>query len=134
MPAVPLRVVCAILRDEQGRVLAAQRPPGKAQAGKWEFPGGKIEPGESPEAALIRELTEELDIVPDVGGAWPPVRHEAPAFLLELLPFEASARGRSPSANEHAELRWISPASPEWLLLDWAEADLPIVHRLAAES
>ena len=57
-----LTVVAVALVDADGRVLLAQRPPGKAMAGLWEFPGGKIHPGESPEAALIRELKEEIDI------------------------------------------------------------------------
>jgi 8-oxo-dGTP diphosphatase len=57
-----LTVVAVALIDADGRVLLAQRPPGKAMAGLWEFPGGKIHPGESPEAALIRELKEEVDI------------------------------------------------------------------------
>jgi 8-oxo-dGTP diphosphatase len=57
-----LLVVAAALVDTDGRVLLAKRPPGKPLAGLWEFPGGKIEPGETPEAALVRELKEELDI------------------------------------------------------------------------
>lgn len=64
-----LIVVAAALIDADGRVLLSQRPEGKAQAGLWEFPGGKIEPGESPETALIRELKEELDI--DVAAPFP---------------------------------------------------------------
>jgi 8-oxo-dGTP diphosphatase len=60
-PPILLVVACALV-DPDGRILLAKRPPGKPLAGLWEFPGGKIEPGETPEAALIRELKEELDI------------------------------------------------------------------------
>ena len=62
-----LHVVAAVIRDDRGRVLLAQRPPGKSHAGYWEFPGGKVESGESPEAALARELHEELGIHARIG-------------------------------------------------------------------
>ena len=63
LPALPMLLVVAVaLVDTDGRVLIAQRPPGKSLAGLWEFPGGKVDPGETPEAALIRELREELAI------------------------------------------------------------------------
>ena len=66
-PARILLVVAAALVDDDGRVLVAQRPPGKAMAGLWEFPGGKLREGETPEAALVRELAEELGI--DISAA-----------------------------------------------------------------
>ena len=69
MDAIPaLRVVCALIEDEAGRLLLAQRPPGKHLAGLWEFPGGKIETGESPQEALIREIAEELGCVATPGA------------------------------------------------------------------
>ncbi|NEL27492.1 MAG: NUDIX domain-containing protein, partial [Xanthomonas perforans] len=65
LPAPLLFVTAAALVDPDGRVLVQQRPPGTSMAGLWEFPGGKVEPGETPEAALVRELDEELGIVVD---------------------------------------------------------------------
>ena len=75
-PSRPLiQVACGVLVDVAGKVLIAQRPEGKIAAGKWEFPGGKIEPGESPEAALARELNEELGIEATIGSRVTHIRH-----------------------------------------------------------
>jgi ADP-ribose pyrophosphatase YjhB (NUDIX family) len=70
-----MRVVCGIIQDEKGRLLIARRPEGKALAGYWEFPGGKIEQGETPESALRRELREELLIETEILQTLPPVEH-----------------------------------------------------------
>lgn len=126
--AEPLRVVCAVL-ERGDRVLAARRPEGKALAGLWEFPGGKIEPGETPPEALVRELREELGIEAVVGAALTPVRHAHPGGLLELHPFRCRTGGE-PAAAEHAELRWCLPEELE--ALAWAPADIPIVRELLA--
>ncbi len=122
-------VVCALIRDDQGRVLAGQRPPGKALAGKWEFPGGKIEPGESPEAALQREIREELGCEIEIGVALPVVHHEYTGGLIELRPFLARVVAGTPSAREHAALAWV--AIGEAAGIDWAEADRPVLAALA---
>ena len=71
-------VVAVALTDRTGRVLVAQRPPGKEHAGLWEFPGGKVEPGESPEAALVRELREELGVTVDPSALEPLTFSSAP--------------------------------------------------------
>lgn len=125
-----LHVVCAILRNRDGRILAAQRPTGKALAGKWEFPGGKVEPGELPEAALQRELREELGIETDIGRALSIVSHLSQEADIQLCPYEVSHRSGVIESREHAELRWLDPCGEAWLGLDWAEADLPIVQEL----
>jgi len=116
-------VVAAAVRDRAGRVLAARRlaPPG------WEFPGGKVEPGETERQALIRELREELGVEVEVGeriGSDVPM---AGGFVLRvwvaLLP-----RGQQPARREHAELRWLAPG--ELHTVDWLPADRSVVAAL----
>lgn len=121
-------VVCAVIRDGDGRVLAARRPPGKAQAGRWEFPGGKIEPSESAGDALVREIREELGCTLAVGPALTPVDHPYPGGLIRLRPFLAEIIAGHPVAHEHSEWRWVGPA--EAARLDWAPADLPILAEI----
>jgi 8-oxo-dGTP diphosphatase len=96
-------------------------------AGRWEFPGGKIEPGETPKAALARELSEELGLEARVGEALTPVVLRTARGELELLPYRIVAGGE-PVAREHAELRWCTGA--ELAALDWAPADVPVVTEL----
>jgi 8-oxo-dGTP diphosphatase len=107
-----LHVVAGILRDAQGRVLLARRPEGKADAGLWEFPGGKVEPGEAPLDALRRELHEELGL--HVVDGEPLIRvpvsaagHGAPV-RLRLDTWQVSAFEGEPVAHEHAALAWVS--------------------------
>ncbi len=104
-------VAAAALIDPDGRVLIAQRPEGKSMAGLWEFPGGKIEPDETPEAALIRELREELGI-----GTWESclaplsfASHAYEDFHL-LMPLFACRKWQgTPHPREHSALRWVRP-------------------------
>jgi 8-oxo-dGTP diphosphatase len=101
-------VAAVALIDPDGRVLIAQRPAGKAMAGLWEFPGGKLEPGETPEAALIRELAEELGIDTWASCLAPLsfASHSYPDFHL-LMPLFACRRWEGvPRPREHAALRW----------------------------
>lgn len=125
-PASPLRVVCALIEHE-GRVLMAQRPAHKHLGGKWEFPGGKIEPGETPEAALHRELREELGVTVTVIRPLVSHTHAYPAVTVELIPFvvRLAADSAAPHTREHAALRWVP--SPELPSLDLPEADFPII-------
>lgn len=130
-PFVP--VACAALADPDGRLLAVQRAAGRTLAGFWEFPGGKIEPGESPESALRRELVEELDLdLSGLGEFAPlsPVTHAYDFATIRLIPFLIRCRAR-PSLRllEHADHRWI--AIGEAGALDWAPADLPVLAQLA---
>jgi 8-oxo-dGTP diphosphatase len=129
-----VQVVCALIEDDAGRLLVAQRPPGKHLAGLWEFPGGKIEPGETPEEALVREVTEELGCSARPGAALTPVVHVYEKFTVRLIPFltrldEASAR---PEAREHAALRWVTRA--EIGVLPMPAADAPIVAEWVARG
>jgi 8-oxo-dGTP diphosphatase len=128
-PGPRLEVVAAVLcRD--GRLLAARRPPGKARAGCFELPGGKIEPGESPEQALRRELREELDLEVQVGELFRSVDHDYPDLQLRLHAYHCSVEGAGePEPREHVELRWLAP--DELLDVPWSGADRRLVEALA---
>jgi 8-oxo-dGTP diphosphatase len=127
-------VVAAALVDPDGRVLIARRPPGKAMAGLWEFPGGKLEDGETPEGALIRELNEELAIRVKEPCLAPFTfaSHSYPDFHL-LMPLYVCRRwDGTVSAREHKALKWIRPRD---LIADPAAfpmpaADLPLLPML----
>ena len=128
---VPLLLVAACaLVDADGRVLVAQRPPGKSMAGLWEFPGGKVAEGETPEAALIRELREELGIDTEASCLAPLTfaSHAYPTFHL-LMPLYVCRvwRGR-PEAREGQTLRWVLPAGLREL--EMPPADLPLIAPL----
>lgn len=120
-------VVAVALIDTDGRVLIARRPEGKQLAGLWEFPGGKVEPGERPEAALIRELREELGIEVSESCLAPFVftSHAYESFHL-LMPLYLCRRWSGVvQAREHSALKWVRPAQ----LADYPmpPADEPLV-------
>lgn len=122
MPEV--RVVAAAVIHE-GRLLAAQRGPGQSQAGRWELPGGKVEPGETDAEALVRELMEELGIEVVAG----PNLAESPFTVgdrrLRLVALSAAWIGGDLRPVEHAALAWVR--AHEVLGLDWCPADLPLL-------
>ncbi|MGH6615919.1 (deoxy)nucleoside triphosphate pyrophosphohydrolase [Sphingomonas sp.] len=123
-------VVAAALIDDEGRVLVQQRPPGKAMAGLWEFPGGKLERGETPEAALIRELHEELGITVSaaniVPGAFASEKlGERHLLLLLYLCREWSG---TPRALDAVAIDWVAPADLHALAMP--PADLPLIGLL----
>ena len=106
-----LLVSAAALVDADGRVLLARRPEGKSMAGLWEFPGGKVEPGETPEAALIRELREEL-AVDTVESCLAPLAfasHDYDDFHLVMLLFVCRKWEGMPGPTEGNELAWVTP-------------------------
>jgi len=127
-PVLPTVLVVAVaLIDVDGRVLIAKRPEGKQLAGLWEFPGGKVEPGERPEGALIRELREELGIEVTESCLAPFVfaSHAYPDFHL-LMPLYLCRRWSGlVVAHEHSALAWVKPAK----LTDYEmpPADAPLV-------
>lgn len=128
LPIVP--IVSAALIDERGRVLLQQRPEGKAMAGLWEFPGGKIAPGESPEAALCRELEEELGvrIAESDLDAFGFASHRYQTFHIVLLLYICRRWQGSPRARETQVLDWVLPAA----MADYPmpAADAPLVTLL----
>ena len=125
----PIPVVCAVLENSAGHVLVAQRPAHKHLGLKWEFPGGKVEPGESLETALLRELREELGCVAEVVRALPPFRHDYGTIAIAMLPFvcRLAVDSPAPHPHEHIALRWVTPAELSAPGLDLAAADFPVV-------
>ena len=117
-------VGAAIIRD--GRLLAAQRAEPVALAGGWEFPGGKVDPGESDQEALIRECEEELGVkvalLDRIGGEWP----LGPETLMRI--WTAELVEGEPRALEHLALRWLSVE--ELYDVEWLPGDLPVVAAL----
>ena len=101
--------VVAALIWQDGRFMICQRPAHKARGFLWEFVGGKTEPGESMEAALIRECREELDITVSVGEIFTQVVHEYPDILIRLTLFHCTVAEGTPKLLEHHDLKWIYP-------------------------
>ena len=129
-PSSAIPVVAAVIEDGHGRVLVAQRPAHKHLALKWEFPGGKIDAGETPQAALARELREELGIEIEIIRTLPRFIHDYGTVVIDMLPFvcRLAPASAAPHPHEHVALRWVLPA--ELSTLDLAAADLPIVDAL----
>ncbi|WP_313805396.1 (deoxy)nucleoside triphosphate pyrophosphohydrolase [Sphingobium sp.] len=128
----PLLVVAAALVDADGRVLLQQRPAGKPMAHLWEFPGGKVEAGEAPEAALMRELEEELGIRTHASCLAPATFASEPLgdrHLLLLLYVCRKWQG-IPEARHAIALQWVRPA--QMYALDMPPADLPLIGLLDA--
>ena len=119
-------VVCAII-EQDDQVLCALRSERMSLAGKWEFPGGKLELNELPEEALIREIKEELNISIKIIEALPISEYSyVPEKVIRLIPFRCVIQNNeTPVATEHAELRWVKKEDLQ--KLNWAEADVPIV-------
>jgi 8-oxo-dGTP diphosphatase len=121
-------VGAAICRD--GLCLVAQRGPKQSLAGKWEFPGGKIEPGESPQVALVREIEEELGLAIHVGHALGSGEVAVNGRKVVLDVYAATVLAGELELLEHAQVVWARPE--ELAGFDWAEADVPSVDPVAA--
>jgi len=128
----PVPVVAAVITDERGHVLIARRPPHKSLGLKWEFPGGKVEPGEAPEAALARELREELGIDVEALEPLPRFRPDYGFVVIDMIPFRCRLAPGSaePRAHEHVGLAWVELAGLD--AYELAPADLPVVAALRA--
>jgi 8-oxo-dGTP diphosphatase len=127
-----VRVVAAVLRDAGGRVLIAQRGAGKHMAGWWEFPGGKIAPGETSEAALARELLEELGIALLRCHPLLQLRHDYADRVVELEVFMVDQYGGEPCGREAQALKWVAVGELHAHAL--LPADRPIIEALNAAA
>lgn len=124
--------VVAGLIVREGKLLIARRPEGKHMAGKWEFPGGKIERGETPEEALERELFEELGVRTETGRIYHVIAHSYPEKDVLLLFYASRLVSGEPRPIEEAEIRWIG--EEELKLFDWAEADDPLIRLIEKDG
>ena len=121
-------VVAAALYDSRGRVLIAQRPQGKHQGGRWEFPGGKVAPGEPESAALARELREELGVEVTASRPFMRLQHVYPDRSVELSMWIVERFEGTPHGLDGQELRWVAPS--ELGGEDLLEADRPFIEAL----
>jgi len=121
------QVACAII-EHKGRILCTQRSESMTLPLKWEFPGGKIHDGESPEECLKRELREELGVEISVREGLPETTHHYPAFSVTLHPFICGIVSGKITLHEHNAYVWLRRG--ELHSLDWAEADWPIIQGL----
>ena len=123
--------VVAALIWENGKFMACQRPAHKARGLLWEFVGGKVEPGETKQQALIRECREELDVTLSVGDVFMEVVHEYPDITVHLTLFHATIAAGVPQRIEHNDIRFITPAEiPNYA---FCPADEQILKRIMAE-
>lgn len=119
-----LEVACALIRRGSA-LLAARRGPDMREAGLWEFPGGKREAGESPEACLLREIREELGAEIAIERALPPVLEPQSGRVLKLMPYVCRLLTGEPVPREHAELRWLEV--PQLQQLEWIPVDRQVL-------
>ncbi len=123
-------VTCAVIRNEEGLVLAVRRGPEMGNAGKWEFPGGKTRPGEDHEDCIIREIDEELAMDIVICGRLDNVEHDYGDKQIRLIPFVCDTLAEKPILREHDQYRWMQPA--ELITLDMTAADIPVALQYAA--
>lgn len=127
-----INVVGAILVEE-GEILCAQRGAEKSLPFLWEFPGGKIEQGETPQEALVRELDEELLIEVEVKkNQFENTSYEYDFGIVNLTTFVCILKSGTPKLTEHTEVRWLKPE--ELNSVEWAPADIPAVEKLISEG
>ena len=124
----PIRVCCAIIYFQDNKILAVQRGSTMRHEGKWEFPGGKIETGESEETCIKREIMEELGIEIEITGKLVPNIHQYENFAIELIPFVARHISGNIHLKEHSKYLLLDKS--QLMDLDWAEADIPIARTL----
>ena len=125
----PIRVVGAVFHDGE-RFLACRKKPGKPLEGHWEFPGGKIEPGETPEQALAREIREELNLIAEVGQKVTTTTYEYDFATIELTTFYCTLVDGDLRLTDHDDTKWVT--STEATHLTWAPADIPAVEAITS--
>jgi len=124
-------VTCALIRNDEGLVLAMRRGEGMSNAGKWEFPGGKTREGEDHEDCIIREIDEELGICIIITGTMEPVEHDYGDREIRLIPFLCETLASKPELREHDDYRWMKPQ--ELATLDMTAADVFVAQQYAAQ-
>ncbi|MBI4351356.1 MAG: (deoxy)nucleoside triphosphate pyrophosphohydrolase [Elusimicrobia bacterium] len=123
-----MKQVTAAVLVKDGKVLLARRKPGDALAGKWEFPGGKLEPGETPEACLRRELREEFGVDTKIGAFICSSKFEYKHLPIELLAYRVEHLSGEFKLNDHDRIEWAAPAElPKY---DLCSADIPVLSRV----
>ena len=120
-------VTCAVIVDN-GSVLVTQRGSGMNRAGKWEFPGGKIKAGETPETCIIREIKEELNVDIYVISSLQPVIHSYLDITIRLIPYVAKISKGLIKLHEHSGYEWAE--KEKLLFYDWAAADIPVAEQV----
>ncbi|WP_054938904.1 8-oxo-dGTP diphosphatase MutT [Paenibacillus ihuae] len=126
-----IEVAAAIIHNKEGQVLIARRKPGKAQAGLWEFPGGKLEAGEDAVQCLCRELMEEMKIAIRPYEAFGSHEHDYGSVQITLIAWKAEYLGGEIAMSDHDACRWVK--RDELAEYDFAPADIPFVERLRKE-
>ena len=124
----PIDVVAAVIRRDDGRILISQRLADDTLGGYWEFPGGKVDPGEELKAALHRELAEELGIQTEIGAEIHHIVHPYPDRDVRLWFFDARILSGEPQKLEVADFRWVT--LDELMDYQFPEADLPLLEQL----
>ncbi len=123
--------VAAAVIEKDGRILIGKRKAGRF-AGRWEFPGGKIEPGETPESCLRRELQEELGVDSRIGALILSTKHVYGHMSIELITYRAEVLSKDFCLRDHTEIRWVTPE--ELGTYDFPEADKAVIEKLIREG
>ncbi|HBJ00119.1 MULTISPECIES: (deoxy)nucleoside triphosphate pyrophosphohydrolase [Lysinibacillus] len=127
-----IHVVGAIIENDRQEIFCALRNAPMVLANYWEFPGGKIEPGETPQQALYREILEEFNCIIQVGEPVTETLYEYEQFFVHLETYLATIVKGTPQISEHAEAKWVP--RQQLLELSFAPADLPSIEKLLAEQ
>ena len=125
-----VRVVAAVIRSED-KIVATARGYGEFK-GQWEFPGGKIEPGETPQEALVREIQEELDVKIKVGDLIDTIEYDSPSFHLSMDCFWCIVTDGEITLKEAEDARWLS--KDELYSVDWLPADMELIEKLVLSN
>ncbi len=125
-----ITTVAGVIKNEKGEILCTLRDQGKYDyvSFKWEFPGGKVEEGETNEETLTRELHEELEIDVEIENFFYQVEHDYPDFHLSMAVYECKLISKEMKMNVHKGIKWLAPQ--DMMTLDWAAADIPVAEKV----